>query len=82
MRRFTLVEVLIALAFVGILSVGGYTAYYNFKHPCVRYESQICTRSVCTVTMNPTLPQWHPDQHCMAWAEEEFPCRVCTERKP
>ena len=69
---------LIAIA-VALLALLGLAVWYEWRYPCVRWESATCT--TCEVelcTYDPALQL--TTCHCASW--ETKSCQQCAERAP
>lgn len=82
MKRPSFHALFIGLVALVMVVMVGLAIHREVVHPCIRFGTTTCKRDVCTWKVNPMLPEWHPDQHCLSWRTEHYPCQVCTERKP
>jgi hypothetical protein len=57
--------------FVIVVCVAG-SLYYNWRFPCLKYETVSCEQAHCTV--------WDAEQGCLAWATIPATCTACVLR--
>lgn len=66
---------LLGAILIVIAIVGGYL-WYDYKNPCVAWETHLCTTTTCANEIVGETPV------CLRWETRNYPCRECIQRVP